>query len=420
MKILQVHSSDGISHGAGGHIVMKRLHFGLKRAGVDSKILCKNKTPEFSDSIEIKRTESVKILESLLGRVTGRLGLNDIHCISSFGIRRDKAYRDADLVHFHGNHGGFFSYFALPSLTAAKPTVMTLHDMWAYTGHCATSFGCDRWKSGCGNCPYPEALPAIQRDSTRLEWKLKNWVYSRSNLTFVTLSATRTEQAKQSMLKRFPIHRIPNGIDTETYRPLDSEQCRSLLGVPPGSHVLLNASVNLGRFGKGGDLLMKALQGLPDVLKSKTVLLTFGDHSEAIGEIAGIRTLHLGYIAGDPLKVVAYSAADLFLLPTRDDSLPLVLQESMACGTPLVSFRIGGVPDLVRPGITGYLAEPEDPNDFCKGIVQLLQNEALRKDMSQQCREITLKEYSLELQVQRYIELYDQVLRNRLKRTRDA
>ena len=147
---------------------------------------------------------------------------------------------------------------------------------------------------------------------------------------------------------------------------------------------------------------------------SKTVLLTFGDRSEAIGEIAGIRTIHLGYIAGDRFKVVAYSAADLFLLPTRDDSLPLVLQESMACSTPMVSFRIGGVPDLVRPGITGYLAEPEDPKHFCHGIVQLLQNESLRKDMSQQCREITLKEYSLELQVQRYIDLYRQILQNRV------
>jgi len=86
--------------------------------------------------------------------------------------------------------------------------------------------------------------------------------------------------------------------------------------------------------------------------------------------------------------------------------------ESMACGTPVVSFRVGGVPELVRPGITGYLAEPGDANDLANGILQLLEDEALRQAMSQQCRAIALKEYPLELQVQRYLELYRQVLVN--------
>jgi len=123
-----------------------------------------------------------------------------------------------------------------------------------------------------------------------------------------------------------------------------------------------------------------------------------------------LATLNLGYVSSDRLKSIAYSAADLFVFPTRADNLPLVLQESMACGTPMVSFKIGGVPDLVRPGITGYLAEPEDAKDFCNGIVQLLEDQNLRDRMSQQCRAIALKEYPLELQVQRYIELYRQVL----------
>jgi glycosyltransferase involved in cell wall biosynthesis len=90
----------------------------------------------------------------------------------------------------------------------------------------------------------------------------------------------------------------------------------------------------------------------------------------------------------------------------------LVLQESMACGTPMVSFKIGGVPDLVRPDITGYLAQPEDTQDFSNGIIQLLKDEELRKTMSENCRAIALQEYTLELQAKRYIELYQQVLRS--------
>lgn len=87
-----------------------------------------------------------------------------------------------------------------------------------------------------------------------------------------------------------------------------------------------------------------------------------------------------------------------------------MLQESMACGTPMVSFKVGAVPDLVRPGITGYLATPEDADDFCKGIVELLEDESLREHMRQNCRAIALAEYTLELQAQRYVDLYRQIL----------
>lgn len=112
----------------------------------------------------------------------------------------------------------------------------------------------------------------------------------------------------------------------------------------------------------------------------------------------------------DRLKSVAFSAADLFIFPTRADNLPLVLQESIACGTPMVSFNIGGVPDLVRPNITGYLANPEDAEDFAQGIMQLLEDDQLRENMAKNCREIALKEYPLELQAQRYMALYQEIL----------
>ena len=394
--------------GGGGAIAMYRLHLGLKRAGFDSKILCATKTLETSDSIAIPRLSK---LESLLGKVTSRLGLGDIHCIGSFKIKDNKAYSDADVLNLH-SFRTCFSYLALPSLTKNKPTVFTLHDMWPFTGHCAVSYDCDRWKIGCARCPYPDAPPTIKRDATRLEWKLKDWVYSRSNLTIVTLSNKRTEQAKQSMLNRFPIHQIPNGVDTEVYEPLDPEQCRSLLGIAPGKKVLMFAALDLTQFWKGGDLLVKALQGLPESLKAETVLLLLGRGGEAIAETVGLQTLNLEYVGNDHLKAICYSAADLLVHSTRADSLPLVLQESMACGTPLVSCRVDGVPDLVRPGITGYLAEPENVQDLREGIVQLLEDESLRRHMGQQGRAIVLTEYTLELQVQRYIELYRQLLQN--------
>ena len=411
MRILHVHSVDGLTRGAGAHIAMYRLHLGLKKSGIDSKLLCGKASPGSQDSIEIQRSQYTKLLENLIFHgITGRLGLNNIQCFSTFGIRKNRAYLDADLLHFHGIHGEFFSYFALPTLTASKPAVFTLHDMWPLTGHCSYSYDCDRWKIGCGKCPYPDVHPAIKMDNTRLEWKLKKWVYGRSNISIVSPSNWLTEVASQSMLNRFPIDRIPYGIDTDAYQPLDTSQCRSALGIPIRKKVLMFTAAHVNESRKGYDLLMRAMQHLPKTLKAEMLLLIIGDM--AVEKPPDIQSLNLGYISGDRLKAIAYSAADLVVFPSRADNLPLVLQESLACGTPMVSFEVGGIPDLVRPGITGYLAQAENVKDLSNGIIQLLEDESLRQYMSQECRSIALKEYSLELCTQRHVELYHQVLQD--------
>ena len=172
------------------------------------------------------------------------------------------------------------------------------------------------------------------------------------------------------------------------------------------------ASVWLHDYRKGGDLLMKALQSLPESLKAETILLLMGDENLSIKSFVNMPILNLGYLSDERSKAVAYSAADLFLFPTRADVFGLVSIESQACGTPVVSFNVGGVPEHVRSGVTGYLAEPENATDFRDGIVQLLEDESLRHQMSQQCRAIAMEEYGLELYALRHIELYDQLWKN--------
>ena len=420
MRVLQINLSDYNLNGGTG-IAMHRLHSALRGTGVDSKILCSLKTLDHSQNIvKIPRSVKLKIAEKLIKNITLQLGLNDIHSLNSFDVIKNQVYLDADILNLHCIHEGFFSYLALPSLTKSKPAVFTLHDMWAFTGHCAYSYDCDRWKIGCGKCPYPETSPSIKRDGTYWEWQLKDWAYSNSNLAIVTPSSWMTEQAKQSMLNRFPIHHIPYGLDTNTYQPLDPEACRLLLGIPTAKKVLMFAAEKLNDPRKGGDLILKVLQRLPESLKAETVLLLLGGNGEVIAELTGFQTLNLGYLNHARLMTIAYSAADLLLFPSRDDNLPLILQESMACGTPMVSFKVGGVPDLVRPGITGYLAEAENVEDFRDGIIQLLDDEPLRNYMSQQCRKIAVKEYSLELYVHRYLDLYRQLLQKGVSQTESA
>ena len=404
MNVLHINQSD-ISGGAA--IAGYRLHKVLLAQDFDSHLLV-GKT-----NISNPRITSVPrkhFLEKQLSRFTSSFGLNYINHISSFDIPKHLFYKNADILNFHNLHLDYFNYLAIPSLTKNKPAVLTLHDMWSFTGHCAYSYDCERWKNGCGKCPYPNTYPAVTTDNTSLEWKLKDWVYNHSNLNIVAPSHWMAEQARASILNRFPVHYIPNGIDTQAYQPLDSEQCRFVLGIPLDKKVLMFGAESLKDSRKGGDLLIKALSQLPESLKAETILLTLGHGSESLAQTVGMECLSLGYVSSDRLKSIAFSAADLFVFPTRADNLPLVLQESMACGTPMVSFKVGGVPDLVRPGITGYLASPEDTNDFSNGIIQLLQDNDERIRMSKNCRAIAVEEYTLETQAKKYISMYQEIL----------
>lgn len=407
MKVLQIHATDAAI--GGGSIAMLRLQEGLRKAGVKSRVLCLTTTD--ADSVALPKVRG----EHRLRALTWRLGLNDLHCLGTFKIPTLSAYVDADLLHIHCLHSGFFNYLALPSLTKTKPALYTLHDMWPFTGHCVHSFDCDRWKSGCGKCPYPEMPNAVQRDATWWEWRLKDWSYRRSNLTFVAPSRWMYELARQSMLSHFPIQHIPHGVDTEVYQPLDREMSRAALGIPPGKKVLLYLARRMNpshkaSYIKGADVLAQALRDLPSSLRKDTVLLLVGEGASAFAGEVDMTTIPLGFVSSDRLKAVVYSAADLFLFPSRAENFPLVLIESMACGTPAVAFRVGGVPELVRPDVTGMLAEPEEAKQFSAGVVRLLEDTDLRAHLSVLCRAIALKEYSLDLHIDRHVALYRQAL----------
>jgi glycosyltransferase involved in cell wall biosynthesis len=411
ISVLHMNTWGGVG---GAFIAADRLHQTLLKQGYQS-MFAYGRTLNYGDQ-RIQDSPHYRYIgnnnwgQQTLAKLPKLLGLNDVGHLSTFALPQTDFFQQATVLNFHNLHSHYFSYLALPTLTAHKPAILTLHDMWSFTGHCAYSYDCQKWQSGCGRCPYPASEPSIRIDGTALEWRLKNWIYGRSNLTIVAPSQWLAAQARQSMLNQFDIHCIPYGIDLDAYHPLDQQLCRTQLGIPLDKRVLLFGAQVLNDRRKGGDLLLTALQALPESLKRETILLTFGHDCSELANAVGMATINLGYLQADQQKAVAFSAADILVFPTRSDNLPLVLQESIACGTPMVSFRVGGVPDMVRPGVTGYLAEPEDAADLRSGIVKLLEDATLREQMRQNCRSIALAEYSLELQAQRYIKLYEEAL----------
>ena len=408
LRVLHIHA--GADPAGCGGIAVRRLHRRLLEIGVDSKILSLDPESGAPDASRLPVVETLS-LERRIRSVTARLGLNDIHRVGSFHLGRHTFFQNAHVVHFHCMHSGTFSYLALPRIARQKPTVFTLHDMWAVTGHCAYSYECERWKSGCGDCPYPNEHPAIRRDATHLEWRLKGRAFRKAGTHLVSKSGWTTRMLRVSALRHLPLTEIPYGVDTDVFRPAGVAASRALLGLPRDGHVLLHSAQDLSTRRKGTDLLNRVLEGLPPHLARRTILLTMGERGAEVARTTGLSSRDLGFVTDDHLKAIAYSAADLCLYPTRASVFGLASAESQACGTPVVSFRVGGVPDHVRPGRTGFLAEPGDVSGFRDGVVLLLENATARQRMSETCRSMVEAEYDLGLEATRHVELYESVLR---------
>lgn len=406
LKIVHINQSD-LSGGAA--IAAWRMHETLLAHSYDSRLVVGEKA---GDDERVGTVPRWPLAERILYQFGCRLGLNYVHHVGTFALIHHPFFMAADVIHLHNLHRDYFSYLALPRLIREKPAVYTLHDMWGFTGHCTYSYDCSRWQTGCGRCPYPDEYPAIRRDGTRIEWLLKKLVYRRTPLRIITPSRWLAGLAQRSILGDFPVTHIPNGIDTDAYAPLDRERCRWLLGIPSGRKVLLCAAEDLSDRRKGADLLVRALLCLPDSLRHELLLVTFGSRPQGL-DASGLDTLHLGSVYNPRLHSILYSAADAFVFPTRQDNLPLVLQESMACGTPLVSFAVGGVSELVRPDITGYLAEPEDHRSFAACIEKMMIDDEARLIMGQNCRKIATQEYSNNLCIDRYLQEYKMALADR-------
>ena len=404
MRVLFVHPNDvGVS---GGTIAMHRLRNGLRDAGHPSQILCVARQLPAEESVLIPAPALVRAGESLLRPLTIRAGFNDLHRLGSFLVPGLPAYQAADVIDLHCMHGAYFNFLSLPRLTRRKPAVITLHDMWPVTGHCAFSLDCGKYATGCGDCPYPDTFPAVWRDNTHAEWTMKRWAYRRSAVAAVAPSLWLARAAMAGPFRGLPVYHIPYGVNTTTYRPAAAD--RDAVGLPKDRLLILAAAASISRDTrdrKGGDLLMAALAALPEELRRRSTLVVMGRADETFLRAAPLEAIALGYVREDAKKAAIYAAVDCMVCSTRADNLPLVILESLASGTPVAAFGVGGVGEAVREGITGALAAPEDSQSLARAIERVLTHPAA-DEMRRSCRSVAEAEYDIALQVHRTVSLY--------------
>jgi glycosyltransferase involved in cell wall biosynthesis len=194
---------------------------------------------------------------------------------------------------------------------------------------------------------------------------------------------------------------IPYGLDTSAFRPRETEGLRQTLGIPADHRIVLFVAQSTHNRRKGFDLLVEALGALAH---EKVALVSIGSRAPDL-EVAGLH-VHLGSLSSDLLLSVFYALADVFVVPSRQDNLPNTVLEAMACGTPVVGFDAGGIPDMVRPGETGWLAEADNPRALRDAIDEALRSDAERERRGQRSRAVVEAEYALDLQARRYHDLY--------------
>jgi glycosyltransferase involved in cell wall biosynthesis len=288
------------------------------------------------------------------------------------------------------------------------PVVWTLHDMNAFTGGCHYNVGCDRYKSTCGACP--QLGSDDDRDLSRTIWQRKLAAYQSAidegQLQIVAPSRWLADEARQSSLfDDAPVHVIPYGLDTTAFQPRETAGVRQAIEIPAHHRVLLFVAQSTKNHRKGFDLLQEALGGLA---ADAVTLVSIGSHEPELE--VDFHHVHLGSIQSDLLLSVFYSLADVFVISSRQDNLPNTILESMACGTTVVSFDTGGIPDMVRPGETGWLAETGNVRALREAIELALSGDEVRKRMGRHCRAVVEEEYTLERQARQYRRLYDTVL----------
>jgi glycosyltransferase involved in cell wall biosynthesis len=382
MRILHVNNFD-VDHG-GAAIAMYRLHTALIRAGVDSQILMRRHLggdPRVYSAIRTRdpiRRRAVKIARRLdplpLRRYPGYAGAPWSNNWLPSGIADEVRAREPDLVHLHWIGDGLVPPGALARL--GVPVVWTHHDLWGATGGCHIPGDCARYREGCGRCPQ---LDSDQPDDlSARNWRRKAAAWADVPITAVGPSRWMVDCIASSPLFAAKcVEHIPNAIDTATWQPLDRAFARRALHLPTDRRLLMFGATSISSDrNKGVDLLVAALEQLAaGAWADRIALVLLGNHPPDAVDLP-FPAYATGYLTDDIRLPLYCAAVDAVVSASRSENLPNVLIEALACGTPGVAFRVGGIPDIIDHQENGYLARPFAIEDLAAGIAWVLDDEA--------------------------------------------
>jgi glycosyltransferase involved in cell wall biosynthesis len=392
-SVLQVNSSDV---GGGAEVVALSLHRAYRARGHDATLAVGLARSGEDGVVQIgdgrsRRSRALRDPGVLVDVARGR---EDFRFPASHGVL-ELARKPPEVLHIHNLHGGYFDLRVLPGLSARQPTVVTMHDEWLYTGHCAYTLDSERWLTGCGSCPHLDSYPALRVDGTAENWRRKAALHERSRLHVVCPSEWLLERAQRSMLAPAiaGARVIPNGVDTGIFAP----ERRNARDEPVLVFAAQGARTNPYKD-------FATLRGALALLRDRQLLaIALGEPSpeERIGEVT---------LRSEPFRArddVAnrLRGADVYVHATRADNHPLAVLEALASGVPVIASRVGGIPEQLTDE-TGVLFEAGDPQSLAAAISGLLDDPDRRARMGAAAAADARARFSLDRQVDAYLDLY--------------
>jgi glycosyltransferase involved in cell wall biosynthesis len=312
---------------------------------------------------------------------------------------------EPDVLNLHNLHGSYFNLAGLKLIDENTEIYWTLHDTWPVTGNWVYPYDCDRFTEECGKCPELSAYPSMLFDTTSQLLKLKRSILEEVTVTAICPSRWMKRLVDQSAVSFDEAVYISNGVDTSEFVPINRREARRQLGVSHADDefTILFVAQNVDDQRKGFTRLMAALNRL-GADHSVTVLAVGSNPSAADSMPDSVTYRPLGYVPDESLPSV-YNAADLFVIPSLADNCPLTVLESLSCGTPVVGFPVGGIPELLRGG-GGWVCERTTAQALASTLSSVCDDHEAIDAAGRQARELAVQNHEIEDVVDRYMSEY--------------
>jgi glycosyltransferase involved in cell wall biosynthesis len=415
-----IHLNTYAGNGGAGKACL-RINKALQDQGTDSRVYVNFSFRENKQVHNLSEgffSKWFAVFGILLERIASKFFTKALPVPFSFPVwGRNIAGRDflksADIIHIHWVNHAFLKPENLAQLAALnKPIVWTFHDSNAFTGGCHVRYSCANYQQECGQCPLLKN-PSPHDLSHRI-WLKKQKAYRDLQLNIIAPSNWMANSVKESkLLGSRPVQVIPNTLDTQIFKPLSKSDARRKLGLPADKFILMSGFMPSRKdMHKGTPYLLEAFSILLRDYKIEPgdmELVIFGNRDEKNVPEFGMKTTFLGTIAEEEELALCYSSADVFISPSLEDNLPNTVMESLACGTPVVAFTTGGIPDMVQHLENGYLAEYKSAEDLTAGIHWVYAHP--EKEKLNKAARKTVEEHFSEQQIaNRHIQLYQTLL----------
>ncbi|WP_244139409.1 glycosyltransferase [Mucilaginibacter ginkgonis] len=418
-RVLHLNTYDG--NGGAGKACL-RLNNALQKQGVDSKILVHYKfgqnplVKSFDNNIFQKSITAAKIiLERVLGRRYLKAGSRTPFSFTWFGrdVSNHPDVKSADIIHLHWINHTFLNPASLKKLAKLnKPIVWTFHDSNAFTGGCHVRYTCDHYRHSCGFCPLLEK--PHESDLSRKIWLQKESAYQQLKFTIIAPSSWMLRSiAESGLLNTRPAKILPNTLDTDVFKPRDRDALLTEFGLDATKIYFLSGFMPSRKdLHKGTDYLLDSLKRLVTdsaINTSNVELLIFGNRTTTDLPVFPFPTKFLGTIGDEETLAKYYAVAHAFLIPSLEDNLPYTVMESLSCGTPVIAFTTGGIPDMVKHEENGYLATYKSAESLCRGMSWIITHGNLQQ-LQNNARETVMEHFSEQRIADRHIAMYEEVI----------